>query len=120
MLLALPFQSVRPQEAQNGADQVKSLQEKLDHIVIPKIEFKHATVSEAIGVLHKASVDFDTTEKDPSRKGVNIVLKLELPSATGGVSPADTKIDLSLANVTLSKALKSVADLAGLKAVANP
>ena len=53
------------------------IQNKLNHIIIPKIEFREATVREAIDFLKKKSVELDTTETDPARKGVNIVLKLE-------------------------------------------
>ena len=58
---------------------------KLNRIIIPKIEFRDATVREAVDFLKKKSADLDTQEPDPTRKGVNIVLQLE---SAGGVAPA--------------------------------
>ena len=53
------------------------IQKKLATIIIPKLEFREATIREAVDYLKKRSVDLDVTEPDPARKGVNIVLKLE-------------------------------------------
>jgi general secretion pathway protein D len=60
---------------------------KLNRIIIPRIEFRDATVREAIDFLKQKSRDLDTTEPDPSRRGVNIVLKLE-PSTSITTTPA--------------------------------
>ena len=56
---------------------IEYIQNKLNHIIIPKIEFRDATVREALDFLKQKSVELDTTETDPPWKGVNIVLKLE-------------------------------------------
>lgn len=67
------------------------IKEKLDHIIIPQLNFRDATVADAIEFLRKKSVDLDTTETDPLRKGVNIVLKLDVtnPINPAAVPPAD-------------------------------
>ena len=135
----------------SGATNVRSteyIQNKLNHIIIPKIEFREATVREAVAFLHQKSVELDTTESDPARKGVNIVLKLEGlsggglppaaapgaglppdPNAVAGVpaaapasvvSPADQKITLSLTNIPLAEALRYITSLAGLKVKIDP
>jgi general secretion pathway protein D len=57
---------------------------KLNYIIIPRLEFKDATIREAVDFLKKKSVDLDTRETDPTRRGVNIVLKLE-PGGGGGL-----------------------------------
>ncbi|MEA3188147.1 MAG: ral secretion pathway protein [Chthoniobacter sp.] len=57
---------------------------KLNRIIIPKIEFREATVREAIDFLKQKSRELDT-EQDPTKRGVNIVLKME---ASGGSAPA--------------------------------
>jgi len=51
--------------------------QKLNRIIIPKIEFKDATIREAVDFLKEKSRDLDTQEPDPTRRGVNIVLQLE-------------------------------------------
>ena len=53
---------------------------KLNRIIIPKIEFRDATVREAVDFLKEKSRELDTQEPDPTRRGVNIVLQLD----TGG------------------------------------
>jgi general secretion pathway protein D len=53
---------------------------KLNRIIIPKISFVNATIREAIDFLKQKSVELDTQEPDPERRGVNIVLQLD----TGG------------------------------------
>ena len=78
------------------SDQVgtQRIQAKLNRIVIPKLEFREATIREAVEYLKKRSIDLDTQEQDPAQKGVNIVLKLEgatgvtVPDAAAPVAPA--------------------------------
>jgi general secretion pathway protein D len=62
---------------------------KLNRIIIPKIEFRDASVREAIDFLKQKSRDLDTQEPDPTRRGVNIVLQLESSGGDmgGGASP---------------------------------
>jgi general secretion pathway protein D len=58
---------------------------KLNRIIIPKIEFRDATVREAVDFLKEKSVQLDTEEPDPTRRGINIVLQLD---TSGDVSAA--------------------------------
>ena len=57
---------------------------KLERIIIPKLEFKEATIAEAVEFLKEKSRVLDTTDPNPASRGVNIVLKLE----GGGGGPA--------------------------------
>lgn len=61
---------------------------KLNRIIIPRLEFKDATIREAIDFLKKKSVDLDVQEPDPTRRGVNIVLRLENPGGGGAAADA--------------------------------
>lgn len=67
------------------------LQKKLATIIIPKVEFKDATLREAIDYLRKRGNELDT---DPAKKPINIVLQLNAPSgaasapAPGATGPA--------------------------------
>jgi len=79
-----------------GTDQDKgkeaAIQRKLDSIILPVVTFRDATVREAIEFLKQESARLDVAEPDPTRKGVNIVLRL--PSAGGAPSagaPAQTQ-----------------------------
>lgn len=117
---------------------------KLNRIIIPKVEFREATVREAIDFLKKKSAELDVNEPDPTRRGVNIVLQLEVPgggasaaptapladpaipgveTATAGttpaagssMNPAEARITLSLNNMPLAEVLRYITQLAGLK-----
>ena len=69
------------------ANSTAQIQNKLNSIIIPKVEFKDATVREAIDFLKTKSRDLDVREQDPARRGVNIVLQLEA-SPGMGVAPS--------------------------------
>jgi len=61
---------------------------KLNRIIIPKIEFRDATVREAVDFLKQKSRDLDTQEPDPTRRGVNIVLQLDSGGAESSAPSA--------------------------------
>jgi general secretion pathway protein D len=63
------------------------LQKKLETIIIPKLEFREATIREAIDFLKQKSVTLDVTETDPTKKGVNIVLRLDAGTGGGAAAP---------------------------------
>lgn len=90
---------------------------KLEEIRIPKLSLQDESVRDAIDKLQRMSRTLDTTETDPSRKGVNIVLKLDpsKESADGG-----TRINLALNDIPLGEALKYIASAANLKVKIEP
>jgi len=94
------------------------IQNKLNHIIIPKIEFRDATVREAVDFLKQKSHDLDTQETDPARRGVNIVLKMEStpglsvpPPAAPAAAPAVPGLpaDAAAAAVPATPAAPSIA-----------
>ena len=94
-----------------------SISRKLQEIKIPQITFSEDSVREAIEKLQKKSKTLDTTETDPAKKGVNIVLKLDpaRESMDGG-----TKINLQLTDMPLGDILKYIATAASLKVKIEP
>ena len=84
---------------------------KLDKIIIPELNFNGATLNEAITFLRIKSRQLDTTEEDAERKGVNFVLKTKT---------AGTKVGLNLRNVTLGVALKQVTEAAEVSYEVRP
>ena len=72
--------------------------------VVPKIEFREASLSEAVEFLRVKS-----RELDPAKVGVNILL------GPGAQAMREKPITLSLQNIPLSEALRYVAELAGLQ-----
>ena len=72
-----------------GPNGVAKITQKLARIIVPKVEFKDATVREAIDFLKTRSKELDTMETDPAQKGVNIVLQLsEAGSSAAAPAPA--------------------------------
>ncbi len=94
-----------------------SISRKLEEIRIPQLSLSDESVREAVEKLQKKSRTLDTTESDPTKKGVNIVLKLDpaREALDGG-----TKINLSLNDLPLGEALKYIASAANLKVKIEP
>lgn len=85
--------------AQN-ADEVSKIQKKAEDIIIPTVEFREASLAEALDFLRAKS-----KEHDPAKKGLDIVL--------ANPPPRDARMSLSLKNVPLVEALRYVTELAG-------
>ena len=66
---------------------VAYITEKLRRIVIPRIDFEDTTVEEAIDFLRLRASELDTTELDPSKKGVNFVIRRPRTTPVGGAAP---------------------------------
>jgi hypothetical protein len=85
--------------------------QKMNLLVLPKLEFQETSMEDALEFLRTMSRDLDTLETEPSRKGVNIILK-------PGGEPAP--ITLSLIDVPMAEALKYITELAGMKFKIEP
>ncbi|MCE9543279.1 MAG: type II and III secretion system protein, partial [Verrucomicrobia bacterium] len=94
-----------------------AISRKLQEIRIPQLNLSEETVREAVEKLQKKSRSLDTTETDPAKKGVNIVLKLD---PTKEALDGGTKINLSLNDLPLGEALKYIASAANLKVKIEP
>ena len=92
-----------------------SINRKLDEIIIPKIDFREATVREALDFIKQRASSLDSVEQDPARKGINIVLKLAPDAEESG-----SKITLSLTDIPLRAAIDYVARAANLKLKVEP
>jgi len=94
-----------------------SINRKLEEIRLPSINFREATVREALDFVKQRAKALDTTEPDEAKRGINIVLKLD-PSTQA----ADTaqRITLAFTDVPLGEALKYIATAAGLKIKVEP
>lgn len=87
--------------------------EKARSIILPKVEFKEATVEEVVEFLRKRSAEFDP-ESDPAKRGLKIIL-LDRPADL-----STAKITLSLTNIPVNEALRYLAGLGGLEIAAEP
>ena len=121
-----------------GADGMSSgvayITEKLKRIIIQKIDFEDTTVEEAIDFLRLRAAELDTTELDPTRKGVNFVIRRPraapagaagdagLPAGAADALPLATSDpgalrvrELRLRNVPLAVVLKYIGDQTKLR-----
>ncbi len=120
-------ESTGRQQDITGTDQIVS---KLNSIIIPKIDLNDSTVTEAVEYLKQKS-----KEQDPSKKGVNIFLKLASPAQTAAASslpgasgttaapslPApEPHVSLTLTQVPLFVALDYISRLSNLKIKIDP
>lgn len=102
---------------------VAYIMNKLRTIIIPSIDFENATLEEAVDFLRKQAVELDTAEPDPSRKGLNFVVRKPRLEPASGESPANAAAELEqvripalhLRNVPLAVALKYICDQTKLR-----
>jgi general secretion pathway protein D len=84
---------------------------KIDRIIVPRIDLDQTTLSEAIDFLRVRAAENDTLESDPSRKGVNFTVNLGPPDSEVAKRIQRLRFDLRLSQVPLSQALKYIGDL---------
>ena len=99
---------VMQQEFGSGRREGAYLTEKMNQIIFPTVQFAGATIEEAIEYLRVKSRDLDEYEPDPSKKGVNIILRT-------GDTPVSAQISLDLKDVPMVEALRYITELAGMK-----
>ncbi|MFI0348176.1 MAG: type II secretion system protein GspD [Chthoniobacterales bacterium] len=90
---------------------------KLHQIKFPAIDFCDISLRDAIEQIQKKAVQFDSLEKDPNKKGVNIVLSIDPKSEQ---AMRESLINLSLHDVTLEETLHYMAEQANLKIKKDP
>jgi general secretion pathway protein D len=115
-----------PEGIEGGATYILN---KLKTIQIPVIDFEDTSVEEAIDFLRLRSIELDTQELDPNRKGINFVIRKPrtgggadagLDADAGGLGaaqdPGSLRIrELRLRNVPLAEALKYICEQTKLR-----
>jgi len=84
----------------------KKLLEKLKTINIPSLQFFESPLSDVLAELRRLSRQFDSLEKDPARKGVNLIM------LNPGNEPPP-KVTLTLNGMALGQALGFVTEMVG-------
>ena len=87
-----------------------SVKIKLDRIIIPKLALAQATLQEALDLLRLRAAENDTTELDPTRKGVNFTVNLGPPDSPIVTKVRNLRFDLQLTNAPISQVLKYITD----------
>ena len=88
-----------------------ALDRKLEEIIIPTLEFSDARLAEVVEFLGMKAQELDTSETDPTKRGVNFVIDSGTP---GGEDPAQRTLTVRMANVPLGVALKYAAQQVGM------
>ncbi len=99
-----PF-CIAPLSAMSPAE--PKLQKKLDEIILPIVQFRNATIEEAVEYLRVKSCDFDKETVSPVFGGVSFVLNKD--------KAVKTSISLDLKDIPLGVALRYCVEAAGLK-----
>ena len=96
--------------AAGGGDQSSAgasyIVQKLRSIIIPVIEFEDTSLEEAVDFLRIRSIEHDTLELDPTRKGMSFVIR----NPGGGSTPLPRIAELRLRNVPVSEALNYICE----------
>ena len=100
-----------PSETANGGSPL--IEEKLNTITIPRLEFNNARLVDVLEFLSQKSQELDTAEPDPTRRGVNIVI--DSSGALDGGDLSQTPLSVRLSNIPLSAALKYVTQQVDMK-----
>lgn len=87
--------------------------DKMSKIIFPTVQFAGASVEEAVEFLRIKSKDYDNFERDPAKKGVNLIIK-------PGSAPSTATISLDLKDVPMSEALRYITELGGMKYKVEP
>ncbi|WP_240914704.1 Amuc_1098 family type IV pilus outer membrane protein [Roseimicrobium sp. ORNL1] len=87
--------------------------DKMSKIIFPTVQFAGASVEEAVEFLRIKSKDYDTIERDPAKRGVNLIIK-------PGTAPSTATISLDLKDVPMSEALRYITELGGMKYKVEP
>lgn len=114
--------ATRAQEkvAPQGAPKVPEalpIQRKLETIVIPRLEFREATLQEIVDLLTRKSVELDVTEPNALRRGVRFALGADVrrgPQVNeqgASVNPLEARITVALKNIPLIEALRYITGL---------
>lgn len=96
-----------------GTDDSRYYTEKMQRIIFPAVQFQGASIEEAIEFMRIKSRDYDTVERDPAKRGVNLILK-------AGSTPSTAQISLDLKDVPMVEALRYITELAGMKYKIEP
>jgi len=86
------------------------LSNKLDRLIVPMLDFGGVSIQEALDYLRAQSVQLDTFETDPAKKGVNFVFESGGDPAIAA-KVAAVPITLQLKNVPLSEALRYICEI---------
>ena len=85
----------------------RALLTKAASLIVPRVEFREATIREAVNFFRARSVALDSETPNPAHRGINLVI---LPPPRRSL---DSRLTMSVANTPLLEILTTVAKLSG-------
>ena len=116
--------AITPIQNENGESRGAYITDKLKRIFIPSVDFEDTPVEEAVAFLRQRSRELDVTETDPTKKGVNFIVRggsssgaeIDFSDTGGGGDPTNARIsELKLSNVPLVQVLQEICNASGLR-----
>lgn len=89
--------------------------DKLDTLVMPEVNFEDTSLEEAIGFLRLRSTEIDAAEPEPSKRGLNFVLRKPRPVAGEPAPIPPALLTFGMKNVAYRRILDEVARLSGFR-----
>lgn len=84
------------------------ISKKLDTIIMPRISFENTSLEEAIDFIRLRSKELDTVELDPTKKGINFVIRK--PRAVEGQPvPKPARLTIEMKEVPIRRILEEIA-----------
>ena len=108
----------KKKQSQIDAIELLIMKRKVQSIMIPELNLSDASIDDAVKMLRQLSRQYDTTEIDSKKKGVNIVIQLNplINSNTKEIG----HITLSMRNIPLGEAIKYVGEAENLSDRVEP
>lgn len=99
---------------------VADYREKVVSMIVPAMVLEDVNLVEALDFLRAQSVELDTFELDPARKGVNLVLDVGGPDSDVGKAIRERRFSINLRNVPFDQALNYLCEQSGTRRVDQP
>ncbi len=94
----------------SGGNGTSAARRKMETLIVDRVAMSDTPLAEALTYLARKSIEVDTAEPDPQRKGVNIVFN------PAGADPASIRnVTLELRGSSLGDVLRSIADMTGTR-----
>lgn len=104
-----------PGQAPAGA---ATIERKLRDIILPSINLEDTSLEEAIDFLRTRSVELDTAETNPTKRGINFVIRLPRPAPGAAGKPEEQGgprvKELRLRNAPIGTVLQYICDASGM------
>ncbi|MFT5465753.1 MAG: hypothetical protein ACI8UO_000848 [Verrucomicrobiales bacterium] len=108
---------IHPASAETVELQIQNV--KLKNIIVPEVELDATPLNQAIEFLRTKSVELDSSEPDPAKKGINIILLRGAQPKTDS-EDGEPLITLRARNMSLGAILRYVAQIAGCEIDVHP